>query len=671
MGIRRSSSLGDHCRPADCVGSGVGGDDVPVVDGVPSRSRAFWLGVAIIALACLVRLPTLTWHSLNFDEGASLHFSDASYQELFAHFADLSVDRHPLLYYILLKAWRQVAGDSDVMLRLPSAFAGILTVALVYEIGRRRLGEAAAGFAALLIVLSPLVVYQHQDARMYAPALLFATLAMGAFWELLGYGPHDPKLAVAAILCVALTLAGYTHVIAATLFPALGLSLIWTFCRAGFDHRRAAIYGMGTLGVSAVAYGPYVVNIFRKGGSGSGGASPGAWLRTSLGAVRTLIDYQAVVDFPGQAWCLLGLLYLIVIVGVWRSRRHGVMIALWFVSILALTIFVTLRIDFFQPKVFVFSAVPFAFLTALAAFGESGTFRWYGTLPALVVVCLALCGLLVQWRGERGREDFRHAAQFLQARAAPEDRVLVHVSWARFVFGHYYNEEFVHPFPNNVDSSTPVGDILQPYLDANVLWLVQTGVDLAGSAGDPDHRVQHWLSERYPVVTAVFPKGVDVWGYATRYRFKSLPDEATPVRAVYSNGLTLVGYHLPMHGLPSRDRWFHPPSTWVPVTLYWSVTQPLSAEVDISVSLEDEQGNVWGGELPREKDLRAFYAPLQWRPGEVVRWDFDVNTNPQVSPGTYKVVVRVYERDGGVPLERAGGEDWLILDRVCFSGSQP
>jgi hypothetical protein len=617
------------------------------------------LGVAIIVVACLVRLPTLTWHSLNFDEGASLHFSNKPYEELFAHFADLSIDRHPLLYYILLKAWRQIAGDADMMLRLPSAFAGILTVALVYELGRRRFGEATSGFAALLIAFSPLVVYQHQDARMYALALLFAVSALVAFWELL----DEPRWSVAIVFGVALVLAGYTHVIAATLFPGLGLSLIWVFLRG----RREAVFGMGALGMGAVAYVPYVVNILRKGGSGSGGVSLDAWLRTGLGAARTLLDHQAALGFPGQAWCLLGLLGVIVVMGVWRSRQHGAMIALWFLSITALTIFVTLRIDFFQPKVFAFSAVPLALLTALAAFGESGTLRWYGVLPALVVVCLALFGLSLQWRGRRGREDFRHAAEFLRTRAAPQDTVVVHVSWARFAFGHYYGDDqggFVHPFPNNVDSSTPIGDILEPYLDANVLWLVQTGVDLAGPAGDPHHLVERWLTERYPVVTAVFPKGVDVHGYATRYRFGSLPDTATALNAEYSNGLTLVGYHLPVRDLRSRDRWFHPPSTWVPVTLYWSVDQPLSADIDVSVSLEDEQGNVWGGDLPRARDVRAFYPPMQWQPGEIVRWDFDVNTNPDVFPGRYKVVLRVRERDTGSSLEQASGEDWVILDRV-------
>ena len=247
---------------------------------------------------------------------------------------------------------------------------------------------------------------------------------------------------------------------------------------------------------------------------------------------------------------------------------------------------------------------------------------------------------------------------------------MVHVSWARFVFGHYYEEDFVHPFPNNVDSETPIQDILEPYVDGNVLWLVQTGLDLARPAGDPDHLVQRWLAEHYPVVTAVFPKGVDVRGYTTRYRFSTLPCAAFPLHAAYSNGLTLVGYHLPMRDLPTRDRWYHPPSTWVPVTLYWSVSQPLPGDIEVSISLEDEQGNVWGGELPRENDLRAFHAPLQWQPGEVVRWDFDVNTNPQIPPGDYKVVLRVYEKDTGNALKHASGESWLILDRVSLSRPQ-
>jgi hypothetical protein len=176
--------------------------------------------------------------------------------------------------------------------------------------------------------------------------------------------------------------------------------------------------------------------------------------------------------------------------------------------------------------------------------------------------------------------------------------------------------------------------------------------------------VQGWLAERYPVVTEVFPNGVDVRGYATRYRYSSLPETATPLEVDYPNGLNLVGYRLTDRDLPTRDLWLHPPSTWVPVTLYWSASRPLSGDIRISILLEDEQGNVWGGNMPREKDLRAFYPPLHWQPAEIVRWDFDVNANPDIRPGEYKVVLRVYEIESGAALSHAEGGDWLILGRV-------
>lgn len=90
------------------------------------------------------------------------------------------------------------------------------------------------------------------------------------------------------------------------------------------------------------------------------------------------------------------------------------------------------------------------------------------------------------------------------------------------------------------------------------------------------------------------------------------------------NGLSLVGYHVAERDLPTRDLWLHPPSTWIPVTLYWSLTQPLTADIQISVSLEDEPGNVWCGKLARAKEVRAFHPPLKWQRAEIVRWDLDV-----------------------------------------------
>ena len=636
-----------------------------------ARRARFWSAFLVLVIAAAVRLPTLTWRSLDFDEGASLHYSSLPYRDLAVHFSDLSIDRHPLLFYLLLKGWRQVADEADFALRLPAAASGMLTVALVYQIGRRRLGEATARLAALLTALNPLLIAQNQDVRMYAPAVLFATLAVWALLDVLDRPTPrlGPRLAVFAL---ALTAAGYTHLIAATLYPAVGLMLAWELCRQRRGpsrrgpSRRAIVGGIAALGLSALAYAPYLFNILRQGRAGSGGAELSDWARMGLGAIRTLLDFQSAFNVPGNMTMLVGLLIAILVAGTVRGGRVGVPFALWFVTVLGLTLFVAVRIDFFQTKVFALSVAPLSLVAALACRGRARAVKWRDALPALALVGLTSYGLLFQWRPGQQREDFRTAAQFVEARVTPQDTVIVHLSWASYVFGHYATYPFAHPFPNNVDAATPIADLVDPYLDSEVVWLVQAGVGLKDPGGDPDRVVQRWFNERYPLITAVYPSGVDVRGYATRYRYPALPASATPLGASYSNGLIVAGHRLPEPELPTRDVWLHPPSTWAPVTLFLSVAEPLTSDVRISLLLEDETGGVWGGQIDRNADVRAFYPPVEWIPGEIVRWDFDLNTNPEIPPGEYKVVLRVVETDSDAALTLSDGRDWLILDRVRF-----
>lgn len=444
------------------------------------------------------------------------------------------------------------------------------------------------------------------------------------------------------------------------LLPVLGLGLL----REDGCSKRAASWGLAVLAVAITTYIPFIVNIFRSGNSGFGTASFDDWSRVTLGAATTLLDFQTTLGFPSHSQILLGLLAAIVIAAIWRGRGEGITLSLWLATVLTAAIFITVRMSFFQTKIFAFSAFPLSILTAVAFLGKTRRLRWYSLLPALAMSSFLSCGLISQWRPGFRQEDFRHAAQFVQSQATAEDSVVLHLAWTNWVFSHYYPGRFFHPFPNNVDATTPVAEYLRPLLDSDVLWLVQAGVGLPGSGGDPDRVVQQWLSEHYPTITEVFPSGIDVRGYATRYRLSSLPSTASPLDVTYPNGLTLVGYRLSQLEFPSRDRWLHPPSTWVPIALYWSVEEGLESDVQINLVLEDEPGNVWGGTIMRETDVRAFYPPREWMPGDIVRWDFDINANAQIPAGEYKVVLRVNETGNDTGLAHRGGSDWFILAHV-------
>ena len=648
------------------------------VEGGGETAAAGWhrLGslTLLLWLTAATRLLRLTWRSLDADEGASLFYSDLPFDQLFRHMADLTLDRHPLFYYVYLRLWRLLTGDTDLELRLLSVFAGLLTVALVYQIGRRRLGHNRAFLAATLYALNPLILYQHQDVRMYTPVMLLSAWAFFVFYAAsLGLDraarPH-PLLAAPLLYgtaAVGLIAATYMHVLAVTALPILGLiglaQLRW--------QPRRGVWGLAALAVTGLGILPYFWNVFQTNTQGSGSLALSGWYRTALGGAKTMLDNQSVLRFTGNEGLFLLLIVLFLLLAVYRSPAESLPFLGWLATGFLLLGIVVLRVEFFTAKLFAYLAIPLAYLVAIALLGQSGRWRPPNMLPAIALLAFFLAGHIQMVRPDNQREDFRSAATFVDQFATADDAVWVHLNWYQFIFDHYYPRDFAAPLPNNVRSEDEVAAAAAPYLAAEVLWLVQAGVDAAATglpsySGDQGRLVERWLAARYPQGTAVFPAGVTVQAYIIRYRFKSLPATAQPAPLAYEEGIQLHGYRLAQTTFPRQDELLHPPSSWVPVTLYWSVDAPLPAGFRPSLSLEDESGNVWGGAIVRDNGLTAFHPPAAWTPGEIVRWDFDVNANPTLPAGQYKLVVRVQRGTDMAFLNHEGGAPWHILALVTF-----
>ncbi|HEV8481050.1 MAG TPA: glycosyltransferase family 39 protein, partial [Candidatus Eisenbacteria bacterium] len=111
----------------------------------------------------------LTWHTANV--GQPLPFSDI-----------LRNDHGPLLQMVL-HAWTSLVGDSEFSLRLPSALATTALVPVFAALAARVLGVGLAAPAAWMVALSPYLVWYGQEARNYAFAMLFSTLAALAAWD--------------------------------------------------------------------------------------------------------------------------------------------------------------------------------------------------------------------------------------------------------------------------------------------------------------------------------------------------------------------------------------------------------------------------------------------------------------------------------------------------------
>lgn len=84
---------------------------------------------------------------------------------------------HMPFYYIYLKFFMKIFGQSDLLLRLTSVFAGVISIIAMYFTGLekdKKTALLAAGFTAI----SGFLIYYSQEVRIYSVLFLFSALSL-------------------------------------------------------------------------------------------------------------------------------------------------------------------------------------------------------------------------------------------------------------------------------------------------------------------------------------------------------------------------------------------------------------------------------------------------------------------------------------------------------------
>lgn len=195
------------------------------------------VGIAIVA-ALVFRFVTKS--DLWFDEALSVNISRVPLSDLREA---LRQDGAPPLYYLLLHAWIDLFGSSDVAVRALSGLFSVAALPLAYLAGRRVGGRIAAWAAVLLLASSPYAIRFATETRMYSLVMflvLWGYLALRRALE----SPAWPRLAVVAVVTGLLV---YTQYWSFYLVGAVGLGLLVAWWRGPEEGRRAA--GRAFLGV--------------------------------------------------------------------------------------------------------------------------------------------------------------------------------------------------------------------------------------------------------------------------------------------------------------------------------------------------------------------------------------------------------------------------------------
>ncbi len=182
------------------------------------RQISVW---TILGLALVLRLWTLDLKSPWLDEAASWQFATSPLADLMW---STSTDVHPPLYFLLLKAWIFVWGDSLIALRALSVVGGMAALYFTYRLAEHFVSRGVALAVLAWCAVSPITVYYSQEARMYGLAM---ACALGACYGYVRWVDSDYRSRGAlAGYAIAAVLALYLHYFTALIVGAIGLHAI-------------------------------------------------------------------------------------------------------------------------------------------------------------------------------------------------------------------------------------------------------------------------------------------------------------------------------------------------------------------------------------------------------------------------------------------------------------
>lgn len=581
-----------------------------------STRQILFLATLILLVAFGLRLHRLALDSVWWDEGFSVWMARLPLAEMFNATAH---DAHPPLYYMILHGWRACVGDEEFALRMLSVLCGVLIVTFAFRLGAE-VGEARAALAAAaLVATARLQVGWSQEIRMYAPAALWATIALWAAARLLTRRTSAWWMVAVLALSNAAGLLTFYLYVGVLLVQNLAFLYSFVISRWRWDLlRRWVIAQVG----GALVFLPWLLYALPRLPSW---ASPQMPVTFRFVAELYLSTVLLGITSGIERYALLLGLGLVMIVGTsilslrqTTRLRASVWVLLVISTLLpvALVYLLSLPRGHFNyptpsPRYFLLLSTP---TYVLLSWGLSGPFRqrWVGALPMLGLVALFCLSLTQHYPGLRLRDDYISMATTLDALRRPNDAVLLNTDQDWPVFAYHYTGPF-----DRVYHSEPIQDdkyamgLLEPYeYIAEGVWLVQTPY---AEASDPNNYLGEWLQRHaWNTRRYSFSEG-QLWFFAltpergdpnTIDQAFDAQADTRPVSVAIAEDVELIGAVIPLSELDAGQ--------WLTVGLAWRINQDgLSGEWPVALRLLGEDGSVYASGLTVLAGIGSadFYTP--------------------------------------------------------------
>jgi hypothetical protein len=468
--------------------------------------------LVIIFLAFFLRLNSLAFQSLWRDEVDAICFAQApllpslpetqlaytptcqpGIQSVFGAF--LSGGWNGPLYFLVLRGWLGLAGSSEFALRFLSLAFGVISVALIFVLGKRLFNRSIGLIAAILFAFSAYQIWYSQEAKMYT---LITMLSLAAIYFLRrGIEDGQRRFWIGVIVCT--SLAMYAHILAVLLIPVeVALFMVWW--RTSRTKLRA---GLITLAALTLPYIPLALwqipLIFKPAETGFGHYTFGQMLEVlgnayALGILSPFVDWQ--IQFA------IGFSAALAACGLLETKfsiSHRLGLLLWAAMPFGAIFLVSINRPIFTDRYLIWIEAAYTVLIAIGVY-----YLWLWRKPIGLAALIGLCAISFLSLNAQAttpfKPDFRSAAQMIGATIKPDDAIVFQIPHVRYNFDYYFRQpqrSIDGPYTNFTGSANGYQDsdevvlnnLATQFQGIHSLWLVLSEEDM----WDQRHLLRRYL----------------------------------------------------------------------------------------------------------------------------------------------------------------------------------
>jgi len=450
-------------------------------------SRYLQLLLSLTLIGAILRFYNLGFNSLWLDEASTYNLAVKTIPDIW-QFITAGEFNPPLFYWaehVML-----LFGNSEVVLRFLPALLGVLTIPLIYLVGKEFMDRNVGIIAAAAFAFSPFLLFYSQEARAYSMMLFFVTFSMVFYFRAL----KNNDIRDWALFGVLSALAFWSHFYAMVIIGALFLYALYELypkIKGNLNTARQLVTAGVIFVLICLPLILVTIQLFAKRTA----SAPTFGIQGPEIIIATFAQISCLnpqIPGSGVALYLLPLLFIAGIVQAFLvDKNKGIFLVTLTVLTFVISNFLSYKIPM-QPRYLIFLTIVYFIAIALSykllynLTNSRGVV--YGFIALLVVINAPM---LAGYYSGFTKEDWRGFAGGLQQLTKQGDFIVVVPGDVAQPLNYYYSNTSDHTFEFLAYTS---GDLkaINAQKNNNTLYFVVTG-DI--SAANPEGDAAAWLEQ--------------------------------------------------------------------------------------------------------------------------------------------------------------------------------